>query len=455
MSMLTSIQIDEPPAGLSIETTLGALYIGSTIAAVHVFYGITILQTVVYYKQNPNDPWLFRYSVAFLWILDTVQVVLSTHVLYFYLIKSFGKYSALLSIIWSVPVTFFLCVITIDDESHLPFSSSCWQMSVFNTFDSRKTYLTITVDAHYLWSSSKTQLLVPKLYAVRIWKLGRHFHMVLPWFIFLAVAATFGTAIYVMYDTYTLTIFTTLEISTIKVSIYAIFSTMAGADFIIAGTMCFYLHKGRSMTSFSSTTKIIKGLMRLVVISGILTSACSLFAVVAYAGWPNTLTFIAIDLVLPKLYINSLLAMLNSRQSSGANGGRRVPQKMIRFAPHDTESGLIDSGQTSTTLPGPSVTEVETDINLKLWSPARYALTPELFSTKDRGTRNGLAVAADRVFGVMAPIIVLYADLTTSVPMFVSGALFLLAGVISLLLPFESRGKAALVTARDTLLAWK
>lgn len=43
-----------------------------------------------------------------------------------------------------------------------------------------------------------------------------------------------------------------------------------------------------------------------------------------------------------------------------------------------------------------------------------------------------------------APIIALYGDLTTSVPIFVSGALFLAAGVIALLLPFESRGKAAL-----------
>ncbi len=30
----------------------------------HSFYGITILQTVVYYKQNPNDPWLFQYGVC-------------------------------------------------------------------------------------------------------------------------------------------------------------------------------------------------------------------------------------------------------------------------------------------------------------------------------------------------------------------------------------------------------
>ncbi|KAL1715061.1 major facilitator superfamily domain-containing protein [Schizophyllum commune] len=73
-----------------------------------------------------------------------------------------------------------------------------------------------------------------------------------------------------------------------------------------------------------------------------------------------------------------------------------------------------------------------------------YALSPELFPTKERGTGNALTAAANRVFGIMAPIIALYADLTTSVPIFISGALFLVAGFVALLLPFESRGKASI-----------
>ncbi|KAK0203241.1 hypothetical protein DFS33DRAFT_971340 [Desarmillaria ectypa] len=312
---------DETSAILSLGATLGAVYIGATIAA--VFYGITILQTVIYYKQNHNDPWLFRYAVAFLWILDTLQVALSTHALYFYLIKSFGKYLALLRTIWSFPLQFLANMLIV-----------CG---------------------------------VQALYAVRIWKLGRHFHMILPWFIFLTVAATFGTGLYVIYDTYTLETFFTLEILTIKTSIYAVFSTMAGADFVIAGAMCFYLYKGRSMTSFSSTIKMIKGLMRLVVISGILTSACSLLTLVAYIAWPDTFAFVAIDLVLPKLYINSLLAMLNSRQSSMRLGmnGRRVHQKMIEFV-HVTESRVVDIEQTNITIPGLSVTGSETNNSIPL-----------------------------------------------------------------------------------------
>jgi hypothetical protein len=38
----------------------------------------------------------------------------------------------------------------------------------------------------------------------------------------------------------------------------------------------------------------------------------------------------------------------------------------------------------------------------------------------------------------------MYANLETSVPVYVSGALFVGAGVLVLALPFESRGKASL-----------
>ncbi|TFY81329.1 hypothetical protein EWM64_g2689 [Hericium alpestre] len=73
-----------------------------------------------------------------------------------------------------------------------------------------------------------------------------------------------------------------------------------------------------------------------------------------------------------------------------------------------------------------------------------YALSPELFPTRDRGTGNALVASANRIFGIMAPIIALYASLTSSVPIYISGALFIVSGFIALLLPFEPRGKASL-----------
>ncbi|KAF9810501.1 hypothetical protein IEO21_06896 [Rhodonia placenta] len=73
-----------------------------------------------------------------------------------------------------------------------------------------------------------------------------------------------------------------------------------------------------------------------------------------------------------------------------------------------------------------------------------YAVSPELFPTKDRGTGNSIVASANRVFGIMAPIIALYANLATAVPIYVSGALFLVAGLIALLLPFDPIGKASM-----------
>jgi hypothetical protein len=73
-----------------------------------------------------------------------------------------------------------------------------------------------------------------------------------------------------------------------------------------------------------------------------------------------------------------------------------------------------------------------------------YSFTPELFPTPQRGTGNALAATCNRVFGIMGPIIAMFANLQTSAPVYTSGALFLAAGVLVLILPFESRGKQAL-----------
>ncbi|KAI0338563.1 MFS general substrate transporter [Trametopsis cervina] len=73
-----------------------------------------------------------------------------------------------------------------------------------------------------------------------------------------------------------------------------------------------------------------------------------------------------------------------------------------------------------------------------------YAISPELFPAKDRGTGNGLTATATRVFGILAPVIALYANLATAVPVYVSGALIFGAALLALLLPYEPRGKASL-----------
>ncbi|KAL1725989.1 major facilitator superfamily domain-containing protein [Schizophyllum commune] len=73
-----------------------------------------------------------------------------------------------------------------------------------------------------------------------------------------------------------------------------------------------------------------------------------------------------------------------------------------------------------------------------------YAISPEIFPAKDRGTGNALVSTTTRVFGVVAPVIALFADITTAVPVYVSGAIIIACGGIALLLPYEPRGKASI-----------
>lgn len=90
-----------------------------------------------------------------------------------------------------------------------------------------------------------------------------------------------------------------------------------------------------------------------------------------------------------------------------------------------------------------------------------YAVTPEVIPANHRGTGNGLTGAATRFFGVLvrsfqrqlvlqgltyvqAPIIALYANLDTAVPVYIAGGLLIGSGSLALLLPFEPRGKASI-----------
>ncbi|KAK2779623.1 membrane transporter [Colletotrichum kahawae] len=72
-----------------------------------------------------------------------------------------------------------------------------------------------------------------------------------------------------------------------------------------------------------------------------------------------------------------------------------------------------------------------------------YSYTPELFPAPIRGSANGLVALFNRMSGLMAPIIAAYVGIDTDLPVWISAALFVVAGFVFLLLPYETRGRAA------------
>ncbi|KAJ3549771.1 hypothetical protein NM688_g5144 [Phlebia brevispora] len=93
-----------PPGGaipaLNLNTTIGAVLIGGVFSA--VFYGITASQTAVYYQRAQADPLIIKLVVGVLWILDTFDMCLISHTLYWYLITNYGNFLALQGPTWSL-----------------------------------------------------------------------------------------------------------------------------------------------------------------------------------------------------------------------------------------------------------------------------------------------------------------------------------------------------------------
>ncbi|KAK0219304.1 hypothetical protein EDD85DRAFT_961262 [Armillaria nabsnona] len=95
-------------ATASVGATLGAVYIGSTIAT--ILFGITNLQDINYYKKYPDDWWVYLYSVGILSTLDCLHVAFSTHAIYHYLVELFGDYVRIYHIMWSFKLEIQLSV---------------------------------------------------------------------------------------------------------------------------------------------------------------------------------------------------------------------------------------------------------------------------------------------------------------------------------------------------------
>lgn len=77
-----------------------------------------------------------------------------------------------------------------------------------------------------------------------------------------------------------------------------------------------------------------------------------------------------------------------------------------------------------------------------MWG-ALYCYTPEVLSTAHRGTGVGLAAAANRLCGLAGTLIVTYSGYS-NVPLYLGACMWMGAGLLSFVLPFETRNKASI-----------
>lgn len=70
-----------------------------------------------------------------------------------------------------------------------------------------------------------------------------------------------------------------------------------------------------------------------------------------------------------------------------------------------------------------------------------YAYTPEVLPTAHRATGNGIAVAFNRVMGIVSAVIATVADTRTTVPIYITAALYAGMAIAAFFFPFEPYGR--------------
>lgn len=78
---------------------------------------------------------------------------------------------------------------------------------------------------------------------------------------------------------------------------------------------------------------------------------------------------------------------------------------------------------------------------LNIYYGTLYAYTPEVLPSAHRATGNGVAVACNRVMGILSAVIATVANTSTSVPIYICAALFLAMAAVSSCFPFEPYGR--------------
>ncbi|KIM35875.1 hypothetical protein M413DRAFT_324344 [Hebeloma cylindrosporum] len=249
---------------VTLGNTMGAAFLG--VIGSSILFGAIAVQVFMYYTHFPNDWKLQKISVAILMAMAVVHLVFGVHAVYFYVILNFGKYEAQKYIAWSFKL---------------------------------QTSLDVAI-----------VLFIQALYAWRVQTLGKHFSRVWPWVVIGIVGVGWIFGIMLAVRTYQ-----TKEWASVREFHWVLFGSLAFAtsiDFVIAVTICYYLRKSHSV--FTTTNNRILKIMHYTLVCGFFTSICSSTALICLAIMPNTLVFIGIDFLLPRLYMNSYMALLNARR---------------------------------------------------------------------------------------------------------------------------------------------
>ncbi|KAI0372886.1 hypothetical protein BV20DRAFT_1050315 [Pilatotrama ljubarskyi] len=256
------------PAVPALDNTLGAMLLGAQLSL--ILYGFGLHQFYRYLRLYPSDIFFLKAIVWAVMTLDTCHTVLSIIMCYHYMVQNYDNPGSLQQTHWTVNISvLFLGLTTVVSQS---------------------------------------------FYARRVYLVGKRYRIIV------AIAAAYLVVVLGLTIAGVIVGFQTPDVVEFLSKFNWLASTCFGStvfvDVLLTGTLIFALW--RSRTGIRQTDSVLDLLMVYAINTGLLTSVVGLLVFIFSLATPKNFIYLSITFVDNKLYANSVLAALNSRQRLSA-----------------------------------------------------------------------------------------------------------------------------------------
>jgi len=282
------------PVGIDIAPDFDGLFWGFVLAT--AFFGCTIVQAWIYLNTN-QDSWPFRLFVGSLILADFTTTALNAQTIHFCLLTNFGNPIPLVQTTKTINAEFALTAI-------IAFAT---QM-----FFASRVYL-----------FKKNQWVIPAV--IVAFAVGQ------------LVAGLLGAALLFKHPVVALLTTTAMKI---RFGMNGGLATVADVTATVA--LSWYLSSVRS--GIKRTDTVLQRLLVYVVTRGLLITVAQILYVVIYLSFPTKLFWMPLHLILSKLYVITLVAMLNGRSTLRDNFSKPVTDTSMFTA---SSSGMARTPQAS------------------------------------------------------------------------------------------------------------
>jgi hypothetical protein len=224
-----------------------------------------LLQVYLYFFWYPTDRWFTKTAVILITVFETAQTCFFFKASYDFFINGFGEFG--------------------------PFAILPWAAKAQLLFLTLSTFVAQEYFAHALFLIHKRKVIFPLFVAL----LG-----------VASLGAGIGQA------TILFKIQTLLEIGKASTALTTQAATALACDFFITVGLCWKLNTSRS--GIQSTNKLINFLIMTAINRGVFTMVFALLNIILWLTRPEAFYFLMMNIMCGKFYMNSMMAMLNTRE---------------------------------------------------------------------------------------------------------------------------------------------